>query len=85
VYTAGLSLGIVRAMQVDVGGWWLDPRIMMSGVVLLTFAVYLVMVYRHDVSSRTSAWVAVTGFAFVVILAIIARTLPVGFHIFGIV
>lgn len=85
VYTAGLALGIVRAMQVDVGGWWLDPRIMMSGVVLLTFGVYLVMVYRHDVSSRTSAWVAVTGFVFVVILAIIARTLPIGFHVFGVV
>jgi ABC-type transport system involved in cytochrome c biogenesis permease subunit len=83
VYTAGLALGVVRAMQVDVGGWWLDPRIMMSGVVLLTFAVYLTMVYRHDVSTRTSAWVAVSGFVFVVILAVIARTLPMGFHVFG--
>lgn len=83
VYTAGLALGIVRAMQVDVGGWWLDARIMMSGVVLLTFAVYLTLVYRHDVSSRTNAWVAVTGFFFVIVLAIIARTLPIGFHVFG--
>lgn len=83
VYSAGLGLGIIRAMQVDVGGWWLDPRIMMSGIVLLTFAVYLRFVYRPDISSRTSAWLAVTGFVFVVLLAIIARTLPMGFHIFG--
>ncbi len=83
VYTAGLSLGIIRAIQVDVGGWYFDARIMMSGVVLLTFGTYMVLVYRPNISSRTSAWVAVTGFVFVVILAVIARTLPVGFHVFG--
>jgi ABC-type uncharacterized transport system permease subunit len=83
VYSAGLGLGIVRAIQVDVGGWWMDPRIMMSGAVLATFGVYLVLVYRHDVSGRTNARVATLGFVFVVILAIIARTLPVGFHVFG--
>ena len=37
VYTAGLLLGIIRAVQVDVSGWWLDPRIMMAGVVGLFF------------------------------------------------
>lgn len=83
VYTAGLTLGIIRAIQVDVGGWYFDPRIMLSGLVLATFATYLVIVYRHDVSSRTAAWVAVVGFVLVVVLAILARTLPVGFHVFG--
>jgi ABC-type transport system involved in cytochrome c biogenesis permease subunit len=83
VYTAGLLLGIIRAVQVDVEGWWLDPRIMMSGLVLFTFAAYLVIVYRADISSRFAAWVAITGAGFVVILAILARTLPVGFHLFG--
>ncbi|MDZ4168077.1 MAG: cytochrome c biogenesis protein CcsA [Coriobacteriia bacterium] len=83
VYTAGLSLGIIRAIQVDVGGWFFDARIMMSGVVLITFAIYLVLAYRPDISNHTVAWVAVLGFVFVVILAIIARTLPVGFHVFG--
>ncbi len=83
VYTAGLLLGIVRAVQVDVQGWWLDPRIMMSGLVLFTFAAYLVIVYRADISSRFAAWVAITGAGFVIILAILARTLPVGFHLFG--
>ena len=83
VYSAGIALGIVRAIQVDVAGWWLDPRIMMSGVVLVTFAIYLVVVYRQDVSSRTASWVAVIGAVLVVALAVLARTLPVGFHIFG--
>jgi ABC-type transport system involved in cytochrome c biogenesis permease subunit len=83
VYTAGLSLGVIRAVQVDVGGWWMDPRIMMSGIVLLTYGVYLTFVYRHEVSGRTTAWMAVVGFVFVVVLAVIARTLPVGFHVFG--
>ena len=83
VYSAGLLLGIVRAVQVDVQGWWLDPRIMMSGVVLFTFAAYLAVVYRAEVSSRVAAWISVFGAVFVVILGILARTLPVGFHIFG--
>lgn len=83
VYTAGLGLGIVRAIQVDVQLWWLDPRIMVSGVAWLTYAVFLAMVYRHDVSLRTSSVTALVGFTVVVILAILARTLPVGFHVFG--
>jgi len=83
VYTVGLLLGIVRAVQVDVDGWWLDPRIMMSGLVLFTFAAYLVIVYRADISSRFAAWVAITGASLVVVLAVMARTLPVGFHLFG--
>jgi len=83
VYTAGLLLGIIRAVQVDVQGWWLDPRIMMSGLVLFTFAAYLVIVYRADISSRFAAWVAITGAVFVFVLGILARTLPVGFHLFG--
>lgn len=84
VYTAGLTLGVIRAIQTDVGGWWADPRVMMSGLVWFTFGLYLVMVYRHDVSGRTTAWTSVVGFVFVVILAILARTVPVGFHVFGV-
>jgi ABC-type transport system involved in cytochrome c biogenesis permease subunit len=83
VYSAGLSLGVIKAIQEDVDGWWLDPRIIMSGVVLATFAVYLVMVYRREASSRTVAWVAIAGMVFVLALTIVARTLPVGFHVFG--
>lgn len=83
VYTAGLLMGIIQAVQKDVDGWWVDPRIMMSGLVLFTFAMYLTVVYRADISSRFAAWVAITGATFVVVLAVIARTLPVGFHLFG--
>jgi len=83
VYTAGLLLGILRAIDARVPQWWLDPRIMMSGVVWVTFAAYLWMVYRREAPTRTTSWVAVVGFVFVVILAIIARTVPVGFHVFG--
>jgi ABC-type transport system involved in cytochrome c biogenesis permease subunit len=83
VYTAGLLLGVVRAMQVDVQLWWLDPRIMVSGVAWSIYAVFLIMVYRKDVSLRTSSVTALVGFAVVVVIAILARTLPTGFHIFG--
>jgi ABC-type transport system involved in cytochrome c biogenesis permease subunit len=83
VYCAGISLGVIRAIQTDVSGWWLDPRIMTSGLVLVTYAVYLVLTYRHDVSSRRTAWVALVGFVFVVVLGVLARTVPAGFHVFG--
>jgi len=83
VYTAGLLLGILRAIDASVPQWWFDARIMMSGVVWVTFAIYLWIVYRRGVSTRASSWVAIVGFVFVVILAIIARTIPVGFHVFG--
>ena len=83
VYTAGLLLGILRAIEENVSAWWFDPRIMMAGIVWLTFGVYLTLVYRHNVSTRTSSWVAVLGFVLVVIVAIIARTVQGGFHVFG--
>jgi len=83
VYTAGLLLGILRAVELDVDIWWLDLRIMLSGLVWLVFAIYLVLVYRQNVSNRTASWVALGGFVLVVVVAIIARTVPVGFHIFG--
>ena len=56
---------------------------MMAGIVWLTFGFYLTLVYRHNASTRTSSWVAVVGFVFVVITAIIARTVQGGFHVFG--
>lgn len=83
VYVAGILLGILRAIEFEVEQWWFDPRIMMSGLVLITFSIYLVLVYRRNASARTSSWIAVVGFVFVVLLAIIARTIPVGFHLFG--
>jgi len=82
-YTVGLALGILRAIDVDVDGWWADPRIMMAGIVWVTFGTYLILLYRHDVSGKTAARVALVGLVLVIALAIIARTLPVGFHVFG--
>jgi ABC-type transport system involved in cytochrome c biogenesis permease subunit len=84
VYTAGLLLGIIRAIELSEPQWWFDPRVMLAGVVWLTFATYLWIVYRHEVSTRTSSWVAAVGFLLVVILAIAARTLTSGFHVFGV-
>jgi ABC-type transport system involved in cytochrome c biogenesis permease subunit len=83
VYTAGLLLGILRAVSEQVDQWWFDPRIMLSGIIWLVFGAYLVLVYRQNVSSRTSSWVAVFGFVLVMIVAILARTVPIGFHVFG--
>ncbi|MBE0477027.1 MAG: cytochrome c biogenesis protein CcsA [Coriobacteriia bacterium] len=82
-YTAGILLGTIRAVETDVQGWWADPRVMMSGVVWLVFGLYLLLLYRHEVSGRTASLLAVLGLACVVVLAVLARTLPTGFHVFG--
>jgi ABC-type transport system involved in cytochrome c biogenesis permease subunit len=83
VYTVGLLLGILRAVELGVDQWWFDPRIMLAGLVWLVFGTYLVLVYLQNVSNRTSSWVALLGFLLVVIVAIVARTVPMGFHVFG--
>ena len=83
MYTAGMTLGVIRAIETDVSGWWADPRIMMSGLVWAVFAAYLVLLYRHGVSGKTASTIAVVGTLAVIALAIMARTLPVGFHVFA--
>jgi ABC-type transport system involved in cytochrome c biogenesis permease subunit len=83
-YSAGMVLGVIRAIETDVQGWWADPRIMLSGLVWVTYGLYLFLVYRHGASARTTSWVAVVGLVLVAVLAIAARTLPAGFHVFGV-
>jgi ABC-type transport system involved in cytochrome c biogenesis permease subunit len=83
VYTAGITLGTIRAIETDVQGWWADPRVIMAGIVWALYGLYLLLTYRHSASARTTSWVAIAGFAAVVVTAILARTLPAGFHIFG--
>lgn len=82
LYTAGMLLGIVRAIEFDLN-WWFDPRVMMSGVVWVIFGSYLVLYYRRNASGTILARIAIAGLVAVIVLAILARTLPTGFHIFG--
>lgn len=82
-YTAGMLLGILRAVETDVAGWFADPRVILAVVVWVVFGGYLYAHYGRGASSRTTAWIALVGFIVVVVLAVAARTLPVGFHIFG--
>lgn len=83
VYTAGLLIGVLRAIETDVALWWSDPRIMLSGVVWVIYAVYLFLRYGRGVSGKTAARVALVGAVFVIALAIVARVLPIGFHVFA--
>lgn len=83
IYTAGIFLGIVRAIETGVEGWYSDPRIIMSGFVWMIYGVYLLRVYRHGISARSASWIAVLGIVAVVSISVLARTLPVGFHLFA--
>ncbi len=83
-YTAALLLGVTRAVETVGPGWWLDPRVMLAGIVWVIFGIYLVFRYVRDVSGRHAAWIAVAGLVAVVVLSIAARTVPLGFHVFGV-
>lgn len=84
VYSGGLLLGILRAVETDIAGWWADPRVMLSGVVWLLYGVYLFLAYGRDTSDKTLARLALVGVVFVIAVAILARTVPSGFHIFAV-
>jgi len=83
-YTAGLLLGVLRAIDAQV------PRLVVRrahhdvGRRLADLRHLPVdgLPRRGRPRARTS-WLAVFGFVLVVILAVIARTVPVGFHVFG--
>jgi ABC-type transport system involved in cytochrome c biogenesis permease subunit len=82
LYSAGLLLGTARAMQL-VPKWWLDPRVMLAGITWLIYALYLFLRYVRKVPGRSAAWLGIVGLVAVIVLGILARTLPTGFHIFG--
>lgn len=83
-YTAGLLLGIIRAIETVGAGWWSDLRVIVAAIVWVIFGAYLFLRYRSGVSGRHAAWVAIAGLVAVVVLSVAARTVPAGFHVFGI-
>jgi ABC-type transport system involved in cytochrome c biogenesis permease subunit len=83
VYTAGLLLGVLRAVETDVSLWWADIRVVLAGLVWFAFAGYEFMRWRKGWAGRSAAYISLAGFALVAILAIVARTVPAGFHVFG--
>ena len=87
-YTAGILLGIIRAIELAptspaLAQWWLDPRVILAVVIWLVYGSYLVLRFREALDGRRAALMALAGFAFVVVTAILARTLASGFHVFG--
>ena len=83
-YTAGIVLGVLRAIETDIAGWWADPRVMLAGLVWLVFGAYLYLHYSRGVSGRTAAYVSIVGLVLVVALSLTARLVPIGFHVFGV-
>ena len=83
VYTGGLLLGVLRAVEIDVAGWWADPRVLVAGVVWALFGGYLHLQYRHG-AARAAARLALVGVVLVIALAILARVVPAGFHVFAV-
>ena len=88
VYTAGVFLGILRAIEKAptvpaLANWYFDPRVMLAGAVWAIYGTYLVLRFRDLLDGRRAAWLSLAGFLIVVVTAIHARTVAMGFHIFG--
>lgn len=83
LYTAGLLLGVLRAIETDLALWWADPRVVLAGLVWLTYGAYAFMRWRRGWAGRSAAYLSIVGVVLVIALAIVARTVPAGFHIFG--
>jgi len=85
VYFAAQVLGVTRTIAERIARWYFDPRIMLSGVVLVIFIVYGVLYHRQKTSAVVTAWIAVIGGICILVLMVVARTLPAtGFHVFGV-
>ncbi|MBN1192353.1 MAG: cytochrome c biogenesis protein CcsA [Coriobacteriia bacterium] len=83
VYSAGLLLGVMRAIETDLDLWWADIRVVMASLVWLVYAAYQFMRWRKGWGGRSAAYLALVGFVLVAVLAVVARTVPAGFHVFG--
>jgi len=57
--------------------------VVMAGLVWLAFAGYMFLRWRHGWQGRRGAYISLAGFVLVVALAVVARTVPAGFHVFG--
>lgn len=83
-YTAGIVLGTLRAVETDPPGWWADPRVMLAGIVWAVYAAYIVLRSGGRLPARRAAWLSLAGAVLVLALAVTARTVPHGFHVFGV-
>jgi len=84
IYFAGQVLGVTRAIAVDAQGWFLDVRIVLSGLILIVFSLVLFLYYRAKTDNVLTAWMTLLGAVLITVLMVLARTLPTGFHIFGV-
>ena len=84
IYFAGQILGVTRAITVDVQHWFVDVRIMLSGSILIVFGLALFFYYRAKTDTVMIARITLFGAVLIVALMVLARTLPTGFHVFGV-
>lgn len=84
IYFAGQILGVTRAINVDAQAWFLDVRIILSGAVLIVFSLALLLYYRAQTDTVMIARIVLFGAALIIVLMVLARTLPIGFHVFGV-
>ncbi|MCL2526109.1 MAG: cytochrome c biogenesis protein CcsA [Coriobacteriia bacterium] len=83
IYFAGQILGVTRAIVVDAQGWFVDIRIMISGAILIVFSLVLFLYYRAKTDTIMIARMVLFGAVLIIVLMVLARALPSGFHVFG--
>lgn len=81
-YAAAQLLGSIRAARVS-PDWWLEPLVVVSGLITLVYLIYTVLYTRNKTSGQATAWIAVGGGVLVIILMVLAGMPTTGFHFFG--
>lgn len=84
-YTAALLLGVIRAIETDVAGWWSDIVVMIAGLVWAVFGAYLFLRTAKGWGGRGAAYLAIGGAVLVIVLRIVSVTVGGAgvFHVFG--
>ncbi len=81
--TLGLVMGIVRAVNLGVPNWPLDPVVVFAGLTWLLYTAYLVTRHLSDWSGRRSAMLAIAGFSALLVIRLIVLLNQAAFHRFG--
>ncbi|RJQ51991.1 MAG: hypothetical protein C4521_11425 [Actinobacteria bacterium] len=81
--TLGLIMGIVRAVNLGVPNWPLDPVVVFAGLTWLLYTLYLIARHVGDWSGRRSAMLAIAAFAALLVIRLTVLLNQAVFHRFG--
>jgi ABC-type transport system involved in cytochrome c biogenesis permease subunit len=81
--TAGLVLGVIRAMQVLASNWYTDPLVVLALLTWVFYVSYLLLRYYAGWAGQRAAWLAIVGLVLLSGLRVLASGGYSIFHSYG--